>query len=67
MRKGGKLILKKIRLNSFREKQLSILTSCMANLAEFHIMFSSSTLIRVNKATFEGHLCQTVNNCVKQN
>ena len=30
-------------------------------------MFSSSTLIRLNKDAFEGHLCQTVNNFVKQN
>ena len=30
-------------------------------------MFSSSTLIRLDKDAFEGHLCQTVNNFVKQN
>ena len=29
-------------------------------------MFSSSTLIRLNNDAFEGHLCQTVNNFVKQ-
>ena len=39
----------------------------MANLSKFHVVFSSSSLIRLNKDTFEGHLCQTVNNFVKQN
>ena len=29
-------------------------------------MFSSSTLIRLDKDAFEGHMCQTVNNFVKQ-
>ena len=29
-------------------------------------MFSSSTLIRLDKNAFEGHMCQTVNNFVKQ-
>ena len=53
--------------NSFREKTLCILASCMANLSEFHAVFSSSTLIRLDKDTFEGHLCHTVNNFVKQN
>ena len=48
-------------------KQLSILASCMANLSKFHVVFSSSTFIRFNKDAFEGHLCQTVNNLVKQN
>ena len=37
----------------------------MANLSKFHVVFSSSTLIRLNKDAFEGHLCQTVNNFVK--
>ena len=49
------------------KKQLSILASGMANLSKFHVVFSSSTLIRLNKDAFEGHLCQTVNNFVKQN
>ena len=39
----------------------------MANLSKFHIVFSSSTLIHLNKDAFEVHLCQTVNNFVKQN
>ena len=39
----------------------------MDNLSKFHAVFSSSTLIRLNKDAFEGHLCQTVNNFVKQN
>ena len=39
----------------------------MANLSKFHVMFSSSTLIRLDKDAVEGHLCQTVNNFVKQN
>ena len=47
-------------------KQLSILASYMTNLSKFHIVFSSSTLIRLDKDDFEGHLCQTVNNFVKQ-
>ena len=40
----------------------------MANLSKFHVVFTSSTLklIRLNKDAFEGHLCQTVNNIVKQ-
>ena len=38
----------------------------MANLSKFHVVFSSSTLIRLDKNAFEGHLCQTVNNFVKQ-
>ena len=49
---------------SFREKRLA---SCMANLSKFHAVFSSSTLIRLNKDAFEGNLCQTINNFVKQN
>ena len=39
----------------------------MANLSKFHAVFSSSTLIRLDKDAFEGHLCQTVNNFVKHN
>ena len=39
----------------------------MTNLSKFHIVFFSSVLIRHNKDAFEGHLCQTVNNFVKQN
>ena len=39
----------------------------MANMSKFHVVFSSSTLIRLDKDAFEGHLCQTVNNFVKQN
>ena len=39
----------------------------MANLSKFHVVFSSSTLIRLDKDAFEGHLCQTVNNFVKLN
>ena len=38
----------------------------MANLSKFHVVFSSSSLIRLDKDAFEGHLCQTVNNFVKQ-
>ena len=38
-----------------------------ALMFEIHIVFSSSVLIRVNKDAYEGHLCQTVNNFVKQN
>ena len=49
------------------KKRLSILASCMANLSKFHVVFSSSTLICFDKDAFEGHLCQTVNNFVKQN
>ena len=48
------------------KKRLSILASCMANLSKFHVVFSFSTLIRLNKDAFEGHLCQTVNNIVSQ-
>ena len=40
--------------NCFRKKRLSILASCMANLSKFHVVFSSSTLIRLNKDAFEG-------------
>ena len=61
MRSGCTLIVKKIL------SLLSILDSCMANLSKFHIVFSSSTLIHLNKDAFEVHLCQTVNNFVKQN
>ena len=39
----------------------------MDNLSKFHVVFSSSTVVRLNKDAFEGHLCQTVNNFVKQN
>ena len=39
----------------------------MANLSKFHVVFSSSTLIRLDKDAFEGHLCQTVDNFVKHN
>ena len=53
--------------NSFKKKRLSILVNCMANLSKFHVVFSSSTLIRLDKDAFEGHLCQTVNNFVKHN
>ena len=38
----------------------------MANRSKFHV-FSSSALIRLDKDGFEGHVCQTVNNFVKQN
>ena len=38
----------------------------MANLSKFHVVFSSITLIRLDKDAFEGHLCQTVYNFVKQ-
>ena len=37
------------------------------NLSEFHIVFSSSAIICFNKDEFGGHLCQAVNNFVKQN
>ena len=83
MRKGCTLILKKIGskysqwsfsdskpvpcTNIFREKRLSILASCMANLFKLHAVFSSSTIIRLDKDAFEGHLCHTVNKFVKQN
>ena len=53
--------------NSFKEKQLSILASCMTNLSGFHIVFSSGVFIRHNKGAFEGHWCQAVNNFVRQN
>ena len=55
--------------NSFRGKTTvhMILASCMANLSKFHVVFSSSTHIRLDKYAFEGHLCQTVNNFAKQN
>ena len=43
------------------------LVVCMANLSKFHVVFSSSTIIRLDKDAFEGHLCQTFNNFVKQN
>ena len=43
-----------------------MLASCTANLSKFHVFFLS-TLIRLDKDAFEGHLCQTVNNFVKQN
>ena len=39
----------------------------MNNMAGFHIVFSSSALIRLNKNAFEGHVCQTVNKFVIQN
>ena len=39
----------------------------MANLSKFHAVFSSSILIRLDNDAFEGHLCHTVNNFVKQN
>ena len=39
----------------------------MAILSKFHAVFSSSTLIRLDKDAFEGHLCQTVSSFVKQN
>ena len=39
----------------------------MTNLSKFHIVFSSSALIHLNKDAFEEHLGQTVNNFVKQN
>ena len=45
------------------KKRQSILASCMANLSKFHVVFSSSTFMRLNKDAFEGHLCYTVNNC----
>ena len=54
--------------NNFRKKWLSILAKCMTNLSKFHVVFSSSsTLIHLDKDAFEGHLCQTVNNLLKQN
>ena len=72
MRKGCTIILKNISkfsetkpapcTNSFMKKRLSIMASCMTNLSEFHIVFSSSVLIRLNNNAFEWHLCQTVNN-----
>ena len=34
------------------------LASCIANMSKFHVVFSSSTLITLNKDAFEGHLCQ---------
>ena len=43
------------------------MASCMDTLSKFHAVFSSSTLIRLDKDAFEGHLCQTDNNFVKQN
>ena len=32
-----------------------VLASCMINLSEFHIVFSSSAFIRLNKDAFEWH------------
>ena len=49
------------------KKRLFILTSCMTNLSEFYIAFSSSALIHLNKDAFEWHLYQPVNKFVKQN
>ena len=43
------------------------MASCMTNLSKFHIVFSSSGLIRLNKDAVEGRLWQTVNYFVKQN
>ena len=40
-------------------------TSC--RLRSLEPVFSSNTLIRLNKEAFEGHLEQTVHNLVKQN
>ena len=34
----------------------------MTNLSEFNIVFSSSTLIHLNKDVFDGHFCHTINN-----
>ena len=39
----------------------------MTNLSKFHSVFSSSSLICLNRYAFEGHFCQTINNFVKQN
>ena len=39
----------------------------MTNESELHIVFSYSALIRLNKDVVDEHLCQTVNNFVKQN
>ena len=39
----------------------------MTNLSKFHIVFSSSGLICINKYAFEGYLCLTINTFVKQN
>ena len=76
MRKGCTLIVKKMwsKYNHWRSfsksktvpcitsffYKFSILASCMANLSKFHVVFSSSTLIRLNKDAFEEHLCQTL-------
>ena len=35
----------------FRGKRLSMLASCMTILSKFHIVFSSSALISLNKGT----------------
>ena len=70
MRKGCTLIFNKASpfhaLIVLGKRRLSILASCMANLSKFHVVFSSSNHVRLDKDAFEGHLCQTVNNFVKQ-
>ena len=38
----------------------------MTNQSEFHVMFSSSVLLRLNKDAFDGHVCQTINNGSKR-
>ena len=43
----------------------TILSSCMTNPSEFLIELTSCALIHLNKDTFEGHMCQTVDNFVK--
>ena len=53
--------------NGFRKNILPILASCMTNLSEFHIVFSSNALLCLNKYAFEGHFWQVVNNFVKHN
>ena len=70
MRTGCMLNLKKTcdlnTVNDILEND-SILAICMTNLSKFHIVFSSSALICLNKDALEGHLCQTVNHFVNQN
>ena len=43
------------------------MASCMTNLYEFLIVVSPSVRVHLNNVDFAGHLCQTINNVVKQN
>ena len=49
------------------DRSVSIFRRTLLGLCKFHVVFYSSTLIRLDKDAFKGDLCQTVNNFVKQN